>query len=279
MKDRLLVDADILLYRCGFSCEKKHYVVGDKFFDVRAEAQEYAASNGLPVEHKVVVEPVENALHNCNTVIRAIQARYEGAELRLLLTAKGNFRHEIATILPYKGNRSVFAKPAHYEAIREHLKGWGAIVVDGMEADDEIGIQAMEAEAEGLRPIIVSTDKDLNMIPVRHFNWVNKEEYSVGDEEAYRHFFGQCLTGDRVDNVPGIPKVGPERAGKILADARRPRAMLHAARKAWRDAYPEGVTCHTGKVISADQALIEHGRLLWIKREREEPLWHPNMVV
>jgi 5'-3' exonuclease len=148
-----------------------------------------------------------------------------------------------------------------------------------MEADDEIGIQATELSNAGDTPVIVSTDKDLDMIPARHYNWVKQEVYDVTDEEAYRNFFRQCLTGDTVDNVPGIYRVGPERAGAILADYRKPRGMLHATRKAWNDAYPEGVECHDGKRLTADQALIEHGRLLWICRVRNAPLWHPEQVV
>lgn len=225
------------------------------------------------------MEPVQNALHNVNTTIAGITTTYPGATAVVLLSGKGNYRYQTATILPYKGNRSKFAKPRHYDAIRDHLiKHHAAVLSIGMEADDEIGIAQYELAAAGKSPIIVSTDKDLNMIEGRHYNWVNKEEYSVDEHEAYRSFFGQLLTGDRVDNVPGIDGVGPVTAGEILADYRRPRGMLSAVRKAWHEAYPSGVPRHDGSIIGTDKALIEVGQLLWIRRSKDEPLWHPTQV-
>jgi hypothetical protein len=221
------------------------------------------------------VEPVENALQAVNTTLKWIYERYKGAEFKCFLTGKGNYRAEISTIQPYKGDRSEFAKPRHYAAIRQHLiKQYGAVVIDGMEADDEIGIQATEAAEEGKEPIIVTIDKDLDQIPCKHYNWVKQEEYSVTDEEAYRNFFGQLLTGDRVDFVPGIAGVGPVGAGKILANCRGPASMLFEVREAYQEHYPTGYPRLDGSKLSSGDAMLEIGRLVWIKRRRDEELWN-----
>lgn len=286
-KQILLIDCDIIVYRCGFACEKRAYVVEDRQGTVHysgpshREAIEYTRKfpeTTFSVEFKVVVEPVEYALQNVRTTLAALRENYPEAEYRYFLSGGDNYRKDLATIRPYKGNRSKFSKPKHYEDIRAYIKfNYNAVVVEGMEADDELGIQATELAQAGSQPIIVSTDKDLDMIPCKHFNWVKKEEYDVTDEEAFRNFFGQCLTGDSVDNVPGIHKVGPVGAGKILANCRGPRAMLTAVREAWRLHYPDGVERESGGKLSAEAALLEVGRLLWIKRSREEPLWTPKM--
>lgn len=286
MSQVLLIDCDIIVYRCGFACERRAYVVETMDGVVHysgpshREAIEYTRKypeTTFSIEYKVVVEPVEHAIQNARTTLEAIVAAHPSASYVTFLSGSGNYRYDLATIRPYKGNRSKFSKPIHYVALREYLGKAGAIVVNGMEADDEIGIRATELAEQGLEPIIVSTDKDLDMIPCKHYNWVKKEEYDVTDEEAIRNFYRQCLTGDSVDNVPGIEGVGPVTAGKILANCRRPAAMLYEVRKAWDEAYPSGVERHDGSTIATGAALLEVARLLWIKRSREEPLWHPKM--
>jgi len=284
VKQILLIDGDLIVYRCGFSVEKKQYVVtdtgGEIAFTTRKEAMAFAALHpNAFIEHRMFLEPVENALHNVNTTIAAIGNAYPTAERKVFLSGRDNFRKDVATIQVYKGNRNEFSKPRYYKELRDHIiNSHRAEVVHGMEADDELGIQSTELAAKGYDPIIVTTDKDLDMIVGKHYNWVNKEEYNVDEEAATRAFFGQLLTGDSVDYVPGIKGVGPKTAGEILAGSRRPRAMLAACRQAYRDAYPQGVTRHDGTIITADQALIENGRLLWIKRNRNEELWHPKQV-
>jgi len=58
------------------------------------------------------------------------------------LTGKGNFRNDIAKTAPYKGTRPS-EKPVHLQALRDHLvTSWGFVVVDGIEADDAVGIAA-----------------------------------------------------------------------------------------------------------------------------------------
>jgi hypothetical protein len=59
------------------------------------------------------------------------------------LTGKNNFRYEIATTVPYKGNRVDKPKPKHLAFLRNYLvKEWGASISEGEEADDTIAIEA-----------------------------------------------------------------------------------------------------------------------------------------
>ncbi len=118
------------------------------------------------------------------------------------LTGSDNYRKEIAVTAPYKGNRSQ-SKPQHYDLIREYLeKAWGCEVVQGQEADDAIGIKAYEFE-DVEDYVIMSIDKDLDMIRGWHYNFVKDKKYLIEDQDAIKHFYTQILTGDRVDSKGG----------------------------------------------------------------------------
>jgi hypothetical protein len=108
-----LVDADILSYRIGFACQ-----------DETEEKAAYTLSSLL-----------EETLYSELDI-----STYE-----LFLTGKHNFRNEIATTVPYKGNRKDVAKPLHLDFLRGYMvDAWGAVVSDGEEADDLIAIRATE---------------------------------------------------------------------------------------------------------------------------------------
>jgi len=221
---KALVDADILVYRFGF------------------------ASDG---------DPAEFALARISEFLDNLQAMEGIDEVWGYLTGSNNFRNEIAKTAPYKGNR-VMAKPYHYQLLREYMeRAWGFEVIDGMEADDAIGIEAYRHEPE--ETIIVSIDKDLNMIRGHHYNFVKEEKYFVTEEEATRNFYLQILTGDKIDNIIGLDGIGPVKSKKLLKDCNTELEMYEAVLKAY----------------DGDEArVLENARLLWILRE-EKQVWQP----
>lgn len=152
-------------------------------------------------------------------VVSRVSSRIEG-----ILTATGckdytiymskeggyNFRNDMATILPYKGTRS--SEKGHWwKDIRTYLiKVKGAIEVDGYEADDKLAMELSE-DPEG--SVLCSRDKDLLMVPGWHYIWQagkqkEKANWYQTEIEGMRAFFKQLLTGDRVDNIPGLYSVG-----------------------------------------------------------------------
>lgn len=169
---------------------------------------------------------------------------YEG-----YLTGSGNFRYARATIQPYKGNRTQ-DRPVHLQAIRDHsVLEWGFVVVDGEEADDALGKNQTEDT------LIVTIDKDLNMIPGKHYNFVKRIFYDVSEEEATKFFYTQLLTGDRTDNIRGVLGIGPAKAEKILKDCKDEHEMYDACLIAYQGNYEE---------------LKENADLLWIRRKDKE---------
>lgn len=229
---RLLIDGDILVYRCGFAAEKVRYFVYDKDdegapplagpFDSAAERNEWMKEHELTkddvhIESERTVEPVENALSNVKSVINNITTALNSTDIMIALSQGECFRHKLATIKKYKGNRDDMPRPAHYDKIREYLTNiWGARTFTSVEADDVLAL------CQNDKSCIVSIDKDLLQVPGKHYNWVMEEESQrkmlVTPEIGMRKLYMQVLTGDSTDNIPGIRGVGPVKARAALSE-------------------------------------------------------------
>jgi len=175
-----LIDGDILVYRIGFTTQD--------------------------VNERI-------ALSRVNSYIDEILFNSHASDYMIYLTGSNNYRK---TLYPeYKANR-IQEKPLHYNLIKQYLIDHeAAILEEYQEADDALGI----AQTAGNdTTIICSIDKDLHQIPGRHYNFVKNEHTIVTPEEGVYFFYQQLLTGDRVDNIPGLPKVGPVKAKKILGE-------------------------------------------------------------
>jgi len=96
---------------------------------------------------------------------------------------------------------------------------------DGFEADDVIGTVAMKMWSRGYSTVIISGDKDLSQL-VRADVCVYDMANDIWlDESGVRERFGVeprqipdllALNGDAVDNIPGVPGIGPKTARLIL---------------------------------------------------------------
>lgn len=181
----ILIDADSLYFRTCMVTQKKH--------EVRKSIK-----NGL--------KEIEN---ECGI--------FSEPKLRIAIKGKGNFRNDITDT--YKGNRRELEE--HIKQClgyaHEHLQeAYGAIRCDGMEADDMVAIWAWECIRDKKPYVVVHIDKDLNMIPGAHYNFVKKQHYMVDYEEAHSNFLKQILTGDSADNIPGVHGIGPKKSEKLL---------------------------------------------------------------
>jgi hypothetical protein len=113
--------------------------------------------------------------------------------------------------------------------------------------------------------VIVTQDKDLDMIPGLKYDFVVKEPYSVTEEQAMYNFYHQMLTGDTTDNIPGLPGIGPAKAHKALRGVKSEE--LFSVVCAMYEA-------HTPEKLDWNTYLLEQGQLLWIQRKRGE-IWTP----
>lgn len=145
-------------------------------------------------------------------------ALFDPVEMRIAVKGHGNFRTAISE--DYKGNRKRELEPGEKKALaygHQHLiDKYGAVMADDMEADDLVSIWAWECIQSEQPYVIVHIDKDLNMIPGDHYNFVKKEAYHVDFEKGHYNFMMQMLIGDTTDNIPGVRGIGPKKAEKLL---------------------------------------------------------------
>jgi 5'-3' exonuclease len=176
----ILIDADILAYRIGWSCNLE--------------------------DESTAVRTLDGFIIDLLTI--HLGADEEDSEYVLYLTGKGNFRKEYAVTAGYKANRKDKEKPVHVQALRDHMIAkWAAVVTEGEEADDAIAIAATKY---GDKAIMVSLDKDFDQIEGWHYNFVKRSKYYVTKEEGLNFFYRQILMGDRIDNIIGIYGIGRE---------------------------------------------------------------------
>lgn len=292
---RLLIDADTLIYGCGFSAEKmKHrvFLKGQEewgpihVFDYKKEAVAWMdGAEEYYLDSKRHIEPLGNALQALKTKLKGIFRTLESQNYVLFLTGKGNYRDEVATIRPYKGNRDPTHKPFWYKEMRQYLVDqWGAIVVEGYEADDAVSMEQFAAIAMEEETCIVTIDKDLNCCEGWHYNPNKKEpKYWVTKEEGIKFFYTQLLTGDGTDNIQGIPGIGPKKAAKILEGVVEEEELYRKAVDAYEDYYSlnTGYDVHKEAGFVAMQkhamhALVENARLLWMSKVKPDDWRKPD---
>lgn len=266
----LLIDADILLYRCGFAAERKKYLVQIPDFDpIEAasykDAKEAEKNFGGTIWERRVVEPVENALSNVDNALQGIFSEMKTDLYVMWLTGKGNFRETFATTKTYKDNRDPAHRPKHYRALKDHLvKKWNAHIVNGEEADDAIGREAYSRSID--KYIIVSNDKDLDQLSGFHYNWVTRETYFVSDEDAIKYFYVQLLAGDATDNIPGV--LSYDKAKEEILALPSPHECALRSKEIYTKQFGDNW---------ADK-LEEVAELVWIRRGNKPPtdkFWNP----
>jgi 5'-3' exonuclease len=224
-----LVDGDIISYRIGFTTE-----------DV----------------------PVQIACSRVDAFIGRTLECLGTEQFKLFLTStKPGYRHKLYP--EYKANRKT-KKPLWYAEIREHMRAdYDGVICEDIEADDALGINQTE------ETVICTIDKDLDQVPGEHFDFVKEIRYTVTPEKALRFFYFQLLMGDRVDNIPGVPGVGPKKANIILEHLTTEEEYVFACLLEYYN-YFKG---------DAIKNMTLMGQLLKIKQREDEPLWQiPDVV-
>ena len=170
------------------------------------------------------------------------------------LTGKNNFRYDVAK--DYKAQRPT-EKPVLINFARDYIvEEYDAVVTEGEEADDAIAINATKHYPDA---IIVSIDKDFRQVPCILYNPVKKEFDRIDYWNGLKFFYQQLLTGDKVDNIHGLYKVGPVKAYKILEGATTELELWQRCLDAYEGDYERAVM---------------NGRLLWLRRQ-EKQIWEP----
>jgi DNA polymerase I len=188
----------------------------------------YRAFHALPDLRTSKGEPT-GALRGVLSMLRRLVIDDKPDYFAVVFDAPGKtFRDSLYA--EYKANRrsmpddlTLQIAPLH-DLVRAH--GWPLVMVEGVEADDVIGTLARQAKAAGIETVISTSDKDLAQLVEPGITLVNTMTNERLDHEGVVAKFGVrpdqvldllTLTGDAVDNVPGVAKVGPKTAAKWLA--------------------------------------------------------------
>ncbi|MBI1247533.1 DNA polymerase I [bacterium] len=137
------------------------------------------------------------------------------------------FRNELYD--QYKANREEMPQelPSQIEAIRRVLEAMNIPVLQhpGFEADDVLAAIAKVVDAQGGRCTLVTTDKDCRQLITDNVRLFNVRKDAFYTAESLMQDWGvrpeqvvdfQAMVGDSVDNVPGIPLIGPKIAKDLL---------------------------------------------------------------
>ena len=187
----------------------------------------YRAFHGLPPLTNHEGTPT-GAVYGVVRMVRKLIDEEQPQNVAVIFDAKGKtFRHEMYT--DYKANRPPMPDDlqVQIEPLHQLIKALGIplLSVPDVEADDVIGTLAINAAAEKFRVLISTGDKDMAQLVDERISLINTMNEVRMDEKGVEEKFGVrpdqiidylALMGDKVDNIPGVPGVGPKTAVKWL---------------------------------------------------------------
>ena len=201
----------------------------------------YRAFHALPPLTNAQGEPTGALFGVVNMLRSTLKAAPE--YLAFVADAPGpTFREEMYP--QYKANR-----PSMPDDLRAQIEpmlrivgalGFPILRVTGVEADDVIGTLAVQAREQGIDVVISTGDKDFAQLVDDRITLVNTmTNTTMGVDGVFAKFGVRpdqivdylTLTGDSVDNVPGVEKCGPKTAAKWLAEYGTLEALIAAADK------------------------------------------------
>ncbi len=170
------------------------------------------------------------AVRGVIAMLKRLAKDYEGSPIAVVFDAKGEtFRDRMYA--DYKANRPPMPDDlrSQIEPVHEIIAALGIplLIVDDVEADDVIGTLASEATRLKREVVVSTSDKDMAQLVSDHVSLVNTMTDTRLDRDGVKDKFGVypeqivdylALVGDSVDNIPGVPKVGPKTAAKWLAE-------------------------------------------------------------
>ena len=187
----------------------------------------YRAFHALPPLSNSRGEPTGAVLGVMNMLLKFLRD-FQPRHIAVVFDAPGKtFRDEL--FAAYKEHRPAMPDdlraqvPPLLEMIR--AQGLPLLQVPGVEADDVIGTLARHAAAAGQRVLISTSDKDMAQLVDGSITLINTMTNTVLDRAGVKLKFDVypeqiidylALIGDSSDNIPGIDKVGPKTAAKLL---------------------------------------------------------------
>ncbi len=200
----------------------------------------FRAFHALPPMTRADGVPI-NAVFGFVNMLAKLLREHVGTHIAVIFDAgRATFRNRL-----FDGYKAQRPEPPseivpQFALVRAATEAFGipAVELADWEADDLIAAYTRAACAEGGRVTIVSSDKDLMQLirpgvamldPIRNRPIGEAEvmeRFGVGPDRVVEV---QALMGDSVDNVPGVPGIGPKTAGALVAEFGNLEGVLAAA--------------------------------------------------
>jgi len=201
--------------------------VSDKLVLVDGSSYLYRAFHAMPNLTNSQGEPT-GAVYGVVNMLRRLLKEQPSEYFAVVFDASGpTFRDQMYP--EYKANRPPMPDElrAQIQPLHDVISALGLplICVKGVEADDVIGTLAVAASEIGIETLIASGDKDLAQLVGDTVLLMDSMKDITYDTAGVVNKFGVppermvdflTLVGDSVDNIPGVPKVGPKTASKWL---------------------------------------------------------------
>ncbi len=153
-----------------------------------------------------------------------------------------NFRHDLYN--NYKANRPPISDDlkSQLKMVKEAAEAlnFTCLSKQGYEADDIIATIARKFEAQNHPAIIISGDKDLMQLMSENVKLYDPAKYKYIEEADIIKKFGvtankvrevQALMGDKSDNIPGVPGIGPKTASQLILEYGDVQGLLNSIDK------------------------------------------------
>jgi DNA polymerase-1 len=210
-----------------------------------------------------------NAVYGFTNMLARLLKDHVGTHFAVIFDAgRLTFRNRLYT--DYKAHRPPPPDDLipQFALVREATQAFDvpAIELDDWEADDLIASYAAEVGRLGGHCTIVSSDKDLMQLIRPGVEMLDPmKQKPIGPAEVMEKFGVtpdrvievQALIGDSVDNVPGVPGIGPKTAAALMAEYGSLDAILAAAQ--------DGM-----KPSKRRDALVEHAEAARLSRKLVE---------
>lgn len=208
------------------SDDKHLYLIDGSGFIFRA----YHAIRPLSRPDGTPVNAVSGFCNMLFKLLRDLDDNEKPSHLAVIFDAgRKTFRNDIYP--EYKAHRPPAPDDLipQFQIIRDAVVAFNlpSIQLEGFEADDIIATYAKQAEAQGYRVTIVSSDKDLMQLvndKIGMFDSMKnryigpaevEEKFGLGPDKVIEI---QALAGDSADNVPGVPGIGVKTAALLLSE-------------------------------------------------------------
>ena len=201
----------------------------DRLLIVDGHAYAYRAFHAIRSLRSPEGRPT-NAIYGFVKMLAKMRAILEPTHL-IVVWDGGLSAERLAALPEYKAQRPEMpddSKP-QLDEMAGYLKAAGvaSFCRDGVEADDYIACLARRAADAGLVVVIASSDKDFMQLVSQRIGLLNANDKTetIWTDEQVRAKAGVdpsqivdwlSLTGDSVDNIPGVPGVGPKTAAELL---------------------------------------------------------------